>query len=84
MESTPELPTAPLESVQLALASPVSCPFSDHFPFPPSPTRVGRRQVHPLFGSRSVSAPGLYQGTLAPDFADMGGDTFSLDQNLFQ
>ena len=87
VESTPELLTAPLESVQLALASPPSCPFTDHFPFPPSPTRVGRRQAHPLFGLRSVSAPGpssSYQGTLAPDFADMGGDSFSLDQNLFQ
>ncbi|KAI9571484.1 hypothetical protein HD554DRAFT_2076589 [Boletus coccyginus] len=84
VESTPELPTAPLETLQLGPASPLSCPFSDHFPFPPTPTRVGGRQVHPLFGLRSVSAPGLsHQGILSPDFADMGGDSFSLDQNIF-
>lgn len=49
--------------------------------------RAGGRQVHPWFGLRSVSAPGLSsrQGTLEPpDFADMGGDSFSLDQNLFR
>ncbi|KAG8217570.1 hypothetical protein J3R82DRAFT_5721 [Butyriboletus roseoflavus] len=85
LESTPEFPTAPLETVQLGLASPVSCPFGDHLPFPPSPTRVGGQQVHPLFALRSILAPGLsHQGSLEPDFADMGGDSFSLDQNLFQ
>lgn len=85
VESTPELPAAPLETVQLGLASPVTCPFGDHLPFLPSLARVGVRQVHPLFGLRSISAPGLsYQASLEPDFADMGGDSFSLDQNLFQ
>lgn len=79
VESTPELPTAPLETVQLGLAD--SCPFGDLFAFPSSLARGGR-QVHPLFGSRSISAPGLsYQ---VADFADMGGDSFSLHQNLFQ
>ncbi|KAH0830625.1 hypothetical protein J3R83DRAFT_2080 [Lanmaoa asiatica] len=85
VESTPELPTATLETVQLGLATTASCPFGDHVPFPPSLTRVGGRQVHPMFGLRSVSAPGLSrQVSLEPDFADMGGDSFSLDQNLFQ
>lgn len=84
VESTPELPSAPLETIQLGLASPVSCPFDDYLLFPPSLARVGGRQVHPLFGLRSISAPSLSrQASLEPDFADMGGDSFSLDQNLF-
>lgn len=79
-ESTPQLSTAPLETIQLALANPVSCPLGHNLLLPSSLTRVG-----PLFGLRSVSAPGLsHQGTPEPDFADMGGDSFSFDQNLFQ
>ncbi|KAN0077227.1 hypothetical protein V8E55_011082 [Tylopilus felleus] len=84
VESSPELPTAPLETVQPP-ASPESFPYSDLFSFPSVLTRAGGRQAHPIFGLRSVSAPGLsQQRTLVPDFADMGGDSFSLDQNLFQ
>lgn len=85
VESTPEIPPAPLETGQLDLASPVSCPLGDSFSFQSPLTRAGGRPAHPLFGLRSVSAPGLsYQATHTPDFADMGGDSFCLDQNLFQ
>lgn len=85
VESTPELPPASLESVQFSLASPVPFSLGDHIPFSLPLTRPGGRHVHPLFGTRSVSAPALsHQETLEPNFADMGGDFFSLDQNLFQ
>ncbi|KAG6376208.1 hypothetical protein JVT61DRAFT_2183 [Boletus reticuloceps] len=85
VESTPEMPTAPLETVELDPASPALCPFGDLFSFPASLTRAGGRQIHPLFGLRSISVPGWsHQVTLMPDFADMGGDSFSFDQNLFQ
>ncbi|KAG9318545.1 hypothetical protein JVU11DRAFT_636 [Chiua virens] len=65
VESTPELPPAPLETIHFGLADPSS--FTDRFLFPSSLARVGGRQP------RSISAPALsHRETFEPDFADLG------------
>ncbi|KIJ69328.1 hypothetical protein HYDPIDRAFT_179165 [Hydnomerulius pinastri MD-312] len=86
LESTPELTTAPLEVIHLGLSSPTSDSESFHVEavLEASLTRAGGRVVHPFFGSRSYSFGGFSnQESTELQFADMGGDSFSLDQNLF-
>ncbi|KIJ17470.1 hypothetical protein PAXINDRAFT_154734 [Paxillus involutus ATCC 200175] len=82
-ESLSELITAPLDPIHFGPPSPTSRSFLDQVP-EPSSSRAGGRQVHPLFGFRSFSFGGFSnRGCTEPHFADMGGDSFSLDQNLF-
>ncbi|KAF9246461.1 hypothetical protein BU15DRAFT_85218 [Melanogaster broomeanus] len=76
-----ELTTAPLEVIHFGSASPTSGSFLDQVPLESSSARAADRPV----GFRSFSFGGFSnRGSTEPHFADMGGDSFSLDQNLFQ
>ncbi|KAI6022727.1 hypothetical protein EDC04DRAFT_2574925 [Pisolithus marmoratus] len=84
VESTPELATPPLQAVDLDLVNPASdldSPASEH-PW----IGIGIRHLPlPLpLTLRSFSFGGISDHkSCHTHFADMGGDSFSLDQNLF-
>ncbi|KAI6150707.1 hypothetical protein BKA82DRAFT_3076837 [Pisolithus tinctorius] len=82
VESTPEITTPPLQPVDLGEVGPTSdsdAPVSEH-PW----IGIGIRHLPLPLPFRSFSFGGVSDHkSCHTHFADMGGDSFSLDQNLF-